>query len=255
MAAKSSLDEKKIFLVLSADRRRQEWFTEVLTRHLTHPTVFTAEDGITGLAKFQNVPPHVLISDIDLPKMSGLKLVELGLAARKAEATAFVLIGPPPDEEWHLDELVTGRVQFCPGENNEDEFSACIMRSLNYSAHHENTEFRLRFLAKGDVLLKEGEKADNVYFVKKGRLQASKKTPDSEVVLGTIDFGEFVGEMAYINGEARAAFVTALTDCELIEVPMGRFEKVLFRRPSWSKALMMTLSKRLKKANEGKLRE
>ncbi|MCB0415661.1 MAG: Crp/Fnr family transcriptional regulator, partial [Bdellovibrionales bacterium] len=57
-------------------------------------------------------------------------------------------------------------------------------------------------------------------------------------------------EMAYINGEPRSADVVALSDCELIEFGVDRLDSLLFKKPSWSKALMKTLSKRLKRANE-----
>ena len=49
---------------------------------------------------------------------------------------------------------------------------------------------------------------------------------------------------------ARSANVEALTDCELIEIPIGTLDRLLYRRPSWSKTLMLTLSKRLTQANE-----
>jgi hypothetical protein len=57
------------------------------------------------------------------------------------------------------------------------------------------------------------------------------------------------GEMAYINGEPRAANVIAEGPSELIEIPFERLDHVLFQKPMWSKALMRTLSKRLKNAN------
>ncbi|NJL24457.1 MAG: Crp/Fnr family transcriptional regulator [Calothrix sp. SM1_5_4] len=170
-----------------------------------------------------------------------------------SEATAIIIVGHPPSEEQHLDQIVTGKVQYWTNEDDEAEFTGCLMRALNYSAAQEDTEFRLRFLARGEVLLKEGDRGDFVYFVKKGRLKAYKLlSSGEEIVLGEIDFGEFVGEMAFINGEPRSANVSALSDCELIEVPIGLFEKVLFKRPSWSKALMLTLSRRIKAANETK---
>jgi CheY-like chemotaxis protein len=246
------LDAKRIFLVV-AHLSRITAIQEAIERHVSQPTIFAATDGLTGLSKFQNVPPHVLIAEMDLPKMHGLRLVDQALTAKGAESSAMILIGQPPAEERHLDEIVTGRVQYWTSDS-EDELATCLMRAMNYASQKDDhAEFHLRFLAKGDVLLKEGEKADFVYFVKKGDLEAVKRSENPPVVLGRIGFGEFVGEMAYINGEPRSADVTALTDCELIEVPVGRFEKVLFRRPSWSKALMLTLSKRLKQANESKV--
>ena len=78
---------------------------------------------------------------------------------------------------------------------------------------------------------------------------ALKKNKDKEVLLGTIRPGEFVGEMAHINNENRTATVRAISDCELIEIPNGTLDLVLFSKPVWARALVSTLSKRLKMSN------
>ncbi len=215
-------------------------------KHVSSATVFQASDGINALGKLQNAPPHVFVTDMEVPKVSAMKLIDVALKSRGAEDNAVIIYGAPPPEGHHLDEIVTGRVQYHTAESeDETAFVKVLMRALNYTSHKQSAEFFLRFLAPGDVLLKEGDKAEHVYFVKKGKLRAFK----GEIELGSIGVGEFVGEMAYINGEPRNASVEALSDCELIEVEIGKFDNVLFKRPSWSKALMLTLTKRLKAAN------
>lgn len=247
-----NLEDKKLFLIVSESEKKLRWYYDVIERHFGKPTIFNATDGLMALSKLENAPPHLLVIDVDLPKMTGLQVVDRILEMKELESTAIVLIGKIPEKERYLDELVTGKIQFLSDEYNESEATKCLAKGLNFSSHKGVAEFYLKFLTKGDVLLKEGDKADFVYFVKKGQLRAFKQKDGSELTLGYIDFGEFVGEMAYINGEPRSANVDALTDCELIEVPVGTFEKVLFSRPSWSKALMTTLSKRVKAANEKK---
>lgn len=230
-----------------------KWMEETIHRHVTNATVFQASDGITAMGKLQNAPPHVLISDIELPKISGMKLIDTALNAHGAESTAVIIAASPPPEGHHLDEIVTGRVQYYTAEAyDEAAFVKNLTRAMNFTSHKQEAEFFLRFLAPGDILLKEGDKADFVFFVKKGQLRAYRFTGGSEVELGKIGVGEFVGEMAYINGEPRNASVQAVTDCELIEVEVGKFDHVLFKRPSWSKALMLTLTKRVKAANASK---
>lgn len=248
-----NIEDKKIFLLVSPSETKLQWMQDMIARHISKPTIFVAHDGLTAISKLKNAPPHVLITELELPKLPGIKLVDQTLATRDADATAVIIAAHPPFEGEHLDEIVTGRVQYFTVDNDEAEFVACVTKALNYSSYSSgSTGFHLRFLAPGEVLVREGEKADFVYFVKKGQLQAMRVIDGAEVTLGTIEYGEFVGEMAYINGEARSATVRALTECELIEVPIGIFEKVLFKRPSWSKALMVTLTKRLKAANDEK---
>lgn len=246
----TSLVDKKIFLIASASAEKRTWIEEAINAHVNQATIYTAKDGLTALSKLQNAPPHVVITDVDLPKVTKLKVVEHTLASREAETTAIIITGPLPDESQYLDELVTGKIQYFTGSTGGDEFNSMLMKALNFTSKQTQAEFYLRFLAPGDVLLKEGDKAEHVYFVKKGQLQAYKMKESQEVALGKIEYGEFVGEMAYINGEPRNANVKAVTNCELIEVPLGTFEQVLFKRPAWSKALMVTLAKRIKAANQ-----
>lgn len=248
-----NLEDKKIFLIVSASAEKLEWSSQTIRKLVARPTIFEARDGITALSKLQNAPPHVLITDVEIPKLPTIKFLDSALASKGAEATAVIVAGAPPAEGHHLDELVTGRLQYFTVDGDEAEFAQCLARALNYSSQQQEAEFFLRFLAPGDVLLHEGDKAEYVYFVKKGRLRAYRVNQGKEVDLGSIEYGEFVGEMAYINGEPRNANVQALTACELIEVDIGKFDKVLFQRPSWSKALMMTLTKRVKAANDTKL--
>ncbi len=248
LMTKSPLEDKKIFLIATANPEKMKWLEEQVNKHISKATIFTSRDGLDAASKLQNAPPHVVITDVELPKTTPMKLVEHAMSARGAESTAVVVCGPLPKEGQFLDEMVTGKIAYFHVDNDEGEFVRALTKALNFSSHKNQADFYIKFLAPGETLIKEGDKADYVYFVKKGQLVAFKA--DQE--LGKIEFGEFVGEMAYINGEPRSASVKAVTDCELIEVAVGTFDSVLFKRPAWSKALMMTLSKRIKAANEQK---
>ncbi|MGE4130100.1 MAG: cyclic nucleotide-binding domain-containing protein [Bdellovibrionales bacterium] len=249
---KAAAENKRIFLIASASPQRVDWISKMISRHISKPTIFTSNDGLDAASKLQNAPPHVLVTDIELPRTPPFRLVKNTLDLRGAEGTAVIVVGTIPEEEQFLDEVVTGKIQYFEAEEDEQEFNHVLVRALNYSSHQEPADFYLRFMAPGEILMSEGDKAENVYFVKKGQLEAFKKQSGQETILGPVEVGEFVGEMAYINGERRSAHVRALSDCELIEVPIGLFDSLLFKRPAWSKALMLTLAKRVKAANSRK---
>lgn len=240
---------KKVFLIATENAVRAERFAALIQTHFPNSTLYTATDGTSAWAKILNATPHVVISDVELPKLSGVKLLEQMLAQSSLNQVAALLVGTLPEQETHLDEFVTGRLQYLAVTDSDAEFLGCVAKGLNFAFHGRNTEFSLRFLAKGERLLTEGEKAESVFIVKEGRLRAFQIVNGAEVVLGHIEKGEFVGEMAYINGEARTANVDSITAAELIEVPVGTLERLLYRRPAWSKTLLRTLAKRLKKAN------
>lgn len=248
---KSKLEDKKIFLVACSSPERTRWFESTITKHILGARVFTSNDGLDASSKLNNFPPHVLITDVLLPRTNAWKLAESAINSRGTEGTAIIINGLPSEGRF-MDELVMGKVQYFTTEDDEKEFAHVMAKALNFSSHKEPAEFYLKFLAAGDILLKEGDKAEFVYFVKKGELKAFRVKDSQEVTLGAVQVGEFVGEMAYINGEPRSATVMATADCELIEVPIGTFDSVLFKRPAWSKALMLTLAKRVKAANTSK---
>ncbi len=243
------IDQKRIFLVASNLPDVRVKIVASIEQHFSNTTIFTAQDGSDTLMKIQNVPPHVLIVDPLLTKVNGWNVVTQVLNEKKYKDTGIIILSAIPDQERFTDEVVMGRVQYL--DSSEDKVVAKqIAKALNYVAHGEVDEFYLRFLVPGDVLIREGEKAKNVYLLRKGSLRVYLKRENGEVEIGKINVGEFVGEMAYINNQPRSADVIATTDCELIEIPLDHLDVLLFQKPTWAKALMITLSNRVKKANE-----
>lgn len=245
-----SLEQKKIFTIVTSDEVRLNLFSSYLTKHFNNIQIFQAADGTEALYKIENVPPHVVLMDWDLAKLSGQQLVQHLIEDKKMDGTGIIICSDLPDNEIFVDEVLKGRVQFISEVKDESKMVHTINRALNDFSKLEKTEFHLLFLAPGDFLIKEGEKAESVYLVKRGSLRACHREGSQVLELGLIAPGEFVGEMSYINGEQRSADVEAVTDCELIEIPIGVLDQVIFRKPSWAKALMQTLSKRLKNSNQ-----
>lgn len=244
------LENKRIFLVATSNIELNTQLEEAIKAHVTNATVFTAIDGVEALRKSENVPPHVVIADYQLPKMNAVELTKKVLMRK--DRMAVIILSPDIDENLFMDEVVTGQVQFLSGTGKVSVFNNLVTRALNWVSHEDKSIYHLRFLSPNEFLIKEGEAADYVYILKSGELKAFKSDHNGEILLGKIVPGEFVGEMAYINGEARSANVTSLTDCELIEIPSASLDAVLFSRPAWSKALLKTLSKRLKSSIDEK---
>ncbi len=242
--------EKKVVLVASGSAEQIKRLESMI--HLQYPgsTVYTAEDGSDAWAKALNHPPHVFIIDAELPKVSGQRILEQVLHQSKLSGTALILLGSLPKDAVHLDEFVTGRLQFLDADETPADFAICLAKGMNFANHGKFSDFQIRFLVAGERLLSEGEQAESVYIVRTGIMRAFRTIYGKEMLLGHVEAGEFVGEMAYINGEPRMANVEAVAGCELIEIPVGTLDRLLYRRPSWSKILMQTLAKRLKKANE-----
>jgi CRP/FNR family transcriptional regulator, cyclic AMP receptor protein len=244
--------DKLVVLIVTPNRNKLETLEVTLKSHVPVPVTVYTSDGEDVHSKLRNAPPRLVITDSHPAKTKGRQFIDDLLTDRTLESCAILILDPPPEREIYLDELATGRVQFVNDWSDTIELNQRLDRALNFTPHGEKPIFHLRYLAEGEQLLKEGEKADFVYILKKGRLRAYRQVNGQRIDLGDINPGEFVGEMAYIHGNARNANVEALAGCELIEIPLGTLDKLLYQRPTWAKMLLLTISKRLKQANETK---
>ncbi len=245
--------KKKVFLLISSNPERLNAMEACLIRHYEKPVIYHAPNAYTAELKAHNASIDILISDSNEYVLDNLKLVERLMTAKEHQHVSFILMGHPPVEEMFVEEIINGRLFFIDEKLSELEFAKTLAQALNYNAHAEPASYYLRYLAPGDLLIKEGDAALFVYILKIGKLRAYSELRNEKIILGEVNEGEFVGEMAYINNEPRTASIEALTDCELIEIPIGIVDKILFKRPAWAKTLMRTLSKRIKISNQIKL--
>lgn len=246
----TQLEDKRKFLIAANQRELQDRIKISILPHFPNAQFVVAQDGSDAILKIQNDCPHVVITTPDLAKTNGFKLTQWILRSKPNEKIAIVLLSPIPTAEQFVDAVVTSQLQFADPAKGDVEFQKILMKAVSYSCSTAEQEFFARFLSPGEQLIKAGEKADNVYLVKKGELAATLTKDQEKVFLGKIVSGEFVGEMAYINGEPRSADVHAVEASELIVIPVDVLDQVLFTKPAWSKALMKTLTKRLKIANQ-----
>lgn len=100
-----------------------------------------------------------------------------------------------------------------------------------------------------DVLVREGDNSQSMYWVQNGQLVVTKRRGNEDVVLGHIYSGELVGEISFLDREVRSATVKAVTETELIEIPQETFDKIFEDQPKWLGILVKTLAERLRKAN------
>ncbi len=242
------LETKRVFLIASQNKKLVTYLTLKINEHIADATIFTGKDGSDALFKIDNAPPHVILVDVDLPKIDGYEITQRLLAQDKYPDMSIIILSNIPDKDHFVDEVVTGKVQFLTDATDDQKLHQAIARGLNRLADLQNLGYKILFLVTGDVLFNEGDMGKSAYIVKSGEMKATKKMNDHSVIIGKIQAGEFVGEMAHINHEPRFATVTAAKDCELIEIPFGTLDIVLFTKPAWAKALVMTLSKRLRNA-------
>lgn len=98
----------------------------------------------------------------------------------------------------------------------------------------DDLESSLEFVALygGEVLMRQGERGDDMYIVLSGRLCVTVTQPDgSRQPIAELGAGETVGEMALVTGEPRVATVHAVRDTQLARLTRTSFDRLLERHP------------------------
>ena len=99
--------------------------------------------------------------------------------------------------------------------------------------------------ARGDVITKQGNKANWLYILAYGEAEVLYEPPGgAPSVLGMVHAGEFFGEMALITGDARTATVVAKTDVECYRLDRASFQELLLGRAEISEEIKRVMGGR-----------
>jgi predicted GNAT family N-acyltransferase len=93
----------------------------------------------------------------------------------------------------------------------------------------------------GTVLARQGSRADMIYIIVEGMAEARS----GEKVLGKLGEGEIFGEMGLLEKSPRTADVVLTSDAKVIEIDVGRLERLGEARPRLGKTVMQNLARGL----------
>ncbi len=91
---------------------------------------------------------------------------------------------------------------------------------LNYVHDKEAfmEELSLIGKGKGEFIVKEGDSGNYMFVIIEGKVKVLLKRGKKEIVLATLEKGNFFGEMSLFGGNPRSASVQALTDLKLLKI-------------------------------------
>jgi CRP/FNR family transcriptional regulator, cyclic AMP receptor protein len=114
-----------------------------------------------------------------------------------------------------------------------------------------STYVKRRSVAKGSIIFEKGDAGVGLIGVVSGSVKISVTSADGrDIVLNIIRPGEVFGEIALLDGRARTANATAMSDCELIVIERREFIPFLRSEPDVILKLMEILCSRLRKTSE-----
>lgn len=115
---------------------------------------------------------------------------------------------------------------------------------------HDKGKFERREIAKGSVIMREGEPGNCAYLIQSGRVVVFNDNKGRPVELARLDTGEIFGEMALAADMPRTATVKALEDCTLIVITREILDKKLARSDSTIQAIIKMMIKRMAASNQ-----
>jgi len=96
----------------------------------------------------------------------------------------------------------------------------------------------VRSFPKNAVVVNEGDPTDSLYVVLAGRVKAFVSDENGkEMVVNTIDAGDYFGELV-LDGGPRSASVMTLEPCRFFVIPRGDVEGLLGRNPEFARDLI-----------------
>ena len=84
--------------------------------------------------------------------------------------------------------------------------------------------------AAGETIVRQGESGRSLFVVVRGEASVRLAGTDGEVA--RLRNGDVFGEMSLLTGEPRTATVSAVDDCDLVEIDAEGFRAVVMANPS-----------------------
>jgi CRP/FNR family cyclic AMP-dependent transcriptional regulator len=107
-----------------------------------------------------------------------------------------------------------------------------------------------REYSAGDVLFREGDPGAEMYVIQSGRIQLFKRVGAGERTVATLGRGEFLGEMAILNGKPRTATAVVREPARCLVLDGATLEQMIVHSPEIAVVLVRKLAQRLDSAGE-----
>ena len=104
--------------------------------------------------------------------------------------------------------------------------------------------------AEGQILFKEGDPSEGVFRLLSGSVEVLRDLDGDLILLGTVDAGQFIGEMGVVENRPRSATVRAATDVEAEFFTPAEFLDQIAGSPQAARELILRLSQRLREADD-----
>jgi CRP-like cAMP-binding protein len=102
-------------------------------------------------------------------------------------------------------------------------------------------------ITPGGFAVREGEMANGIYFISRGTIEVL--SDDGATSHGTLEDGDYFGDLSLLLGERRTASAKAVSYCDLLVLPKGEFERIKHDYAEFREALKTLSSERSEKTS------
>ncbi len=123
-----------------------------------------------------------------------------------------------------------------------------LFSELNRDELHEMvSRLTAKRVARGSFLCKEGDPGDSIYIISSGKVGVLKysKKKQGDILLATLNEGDFFGEFGFFSDRKRHATVKALTELEVLEISRNDFDEIAKIHPRMRNILVNFYKKRI----------
>ncbi|MBI5117978.1 cyclic nucleotide-binding domain-containing protein [Candidatus Poribacteria bacterium] len=136
------------------------------------------------------------------------------------------------------------------------------LKSNSFFADFSETEIHdvvkvctLHIFRPGEYALRENEDSQHIFIILAGKIRIGKTLyAGDEKELGFLGPGDFLGEMAFIDGSPRSASALCVEEATLLKIDKTPFEKLVSKKPAIAYKIIMkiaySLSQRLRASND-----
>lgn len=107
-------------------------------------------------------------------------------------------------------------------------------------------------LRAGEVLVRQGERADALYLVMQGSFEATVVEAGRKRLVGMMTRGDTIGDVAFLTGEVRAATVRAVRDSVVVRLSHEAVDGLMRQHASVGSSLARSLAHRLRESNRAR---
>ncbi len=121
---------------------------------------------------------------------------------------------------------------------------AAVFGVVAYRFLRRHSLFEIEDVEPGQVIFREGEEGDCAYFIHGGEFAVTREENGAEKVIARLSTGQYFGEMALIENEARNATVRAVTPGRVAILGKENFLTMLELMPHTQEGVMKTVNER-----------